>query len=196
MEAIIVEKVCKEHKDLINEYFKNNGKKIYAMIDKILFKLKFNVEKSDFYSLGSEIFLDALCRYDKSKSFDGFLYSCLMNKFKTEMTKRNRQKRMADSNAISIDTPIGEDEYTLADMIASNIDIEKEIIGSDEDIQSDERIERYLDSLSRIQRKIITMKMQDIEVQHIKKELNLTDKQYSDYMQEAIQYEHIRLLHI
>lgn len=196
MEAIIVEKVCKEHKDLINEYFKNNGKKIYAMIDKILFKLKFNVEKSDFYSLGSEIFLDALCRYDKSKSFDGFLYSCLMNKFKTEMTKRNRQKRMADSNAISIDAPIGEDECTLADMIASNIDIEKEIIGSDEDIQSDERIERYLDSLSRIQRKIITMKMQDIEVQHIKKELNLTDKQYSDYMQEAIQYEHIRLLHI
>lgn len=63
MDSMKVKKVCEKHEDLINLYFKENGKKLYTMIDQILFKLKFDVEKNDFYSLGSEIFLDALCRY-------------------------------------------------------------------------------------------------------------------------------------
>ena len=114
------------------------------------------------------------------------------------MTRRNRQKRQADKNSISIDTPIGDENgsYTLGDMIASNINIEKEILGDDTDIIMDERIERYLKSLSKIQRKIIELKMQNVEVQHIKEELGLTDSQYSSHMQEVVQYEHIRLLHI
>lgn len=198
MDSIAVKKVCEKHKDLVDTYFENEGKKLYSMIDKILFKLKFDVEKSDFYSLGSEIFLDALCRYDEMQDFNGFLYSCLTNKFKTEMTRRNRQKRQADKNSISIDTRIGDEEgkCTLGDMIASNINIEKEILGDDADIIMDEKIERYLESLSKIQRKIIEMKMQNVEVQHIKEELGLTDSQYSSHMEEVVQYEHIRLLHI
>ena len=113
------------------------------------------------------------------------------------MTRRNRQKRQADRMAVSLDAPIGEEDGgTLADMIASNIDIEKDILGSQEDIIMDEKIERYLKSLSKIQRKIIEMKMQNVEVQHIKEELGLTDSQYSSHMEEVVQYEHIRLLHI
>ena len=114
------------------------------------------------------------------------------------MTRRNRQKRQADKNSISIDTRIGDEDgkCTLGDMIASNIDIEKDILGDDADIIMDEKIERYLESLSKIQRKIIEMKMQNIEVQHIKEELGLTDSQYSSHMEEVVQYEHIRLLHI
>lgn len=169
------------------------------MVDKILIKLKFyDVDNEDFYSLANEIFVDVLNRYNRSQSFDGFLYSCLMNKFKTEMTRRNRKKRQADKNLISIDTPIGNEDGNsiLADMIASNINIEREILGDDADIIMEEKIERYLKSLSKIQRKIIEMKMQNVEVQHIKEELGLTDSQYSSHMQEVVQYEHIRLLHI
>ena len=45
------------------------------------------------------------------------------------MTRRNRQKRQADKNAISIDTPIGDEDgtSTLGDMIAHHSTIEKEI---------------------------------------------------------------------
>lgn len=198
MDSLTVKRAYEKHKDLVDSYFKNDGKVLYTLIDKILFKLKFDVEKSDFYSLGSEIFLDALCRYDEMQDFNGFLYSCLTNKFKTEMTRRNRQKRQADKNSISIDTRIGDEDgkCTLGDMIASNINIEKEILGDDTDIIMDEKIERYLESLSKIQRKIIEMKMQNVEVQHIKEELGLTDSQYSSHMEEVVQYEHIRLLHI
>ena len=198
MDSVAVKRACEKHKDLVDLYFGNDGKALYSLIDKVLFKLKFDVEKSDFYSLGSEIFLDALCRYDEMQDFNGFLYSCLSNKFKTEMTRRNRQKRKADRDSISIDTPIGNEDgsSTLGDMIASNINIEKEILGDDSDIIMDEKIERYLESLTKIQRKIIEMKMLNVEVQDIKEELGLTDSQYSSHMQEVVQYEHIRLLHI
>ena len=136
-------------------------------------------------------------RYDGKQDFNGFLYSCLTNKFKTEMTRRNRQKRQADKMALSWETPINDEgNSTLSDMIASNVNIENEILGDDADIIMDEKIERYLNSLSKIQRKIIEMKMQNVEVQHIKEELGLTDSQYSTHMEEVIQYEHIRLLHI
>ena len=80
MDSVTVKKSCEKHKDLVDLYFKNDGKVLYSLIDKVLFKLKFDVEKSDFYSLGSEIFLDALCRYDETQDFNGFLYSCLINK--------------------------------------------------------------------------------------------------------------------
>ena len=199
MNSETVKIACDKHATLVNTYFKNDAKKLNIMIDKILFKLKFDVDKNDFYSLGNEIFLDALCRYDSKQDFNGFLYSCLTNKFKTEMTRRNRQKRQADRMALSLETPIGDEEdggSTLGDMIASNINIEKEILGDDSDIIMDEKIERYLKSLSKIQRKIIEMKMQNVEVQHIKEELGLTDSQYSSHMEEVVQYEHIRLLHI
>jgi RNA polymerase sigma factor (sigma-70 family) len=184
---------------ILNTYYAKNAKKLHTMVDKILFKLRFHdVDNEDFYSLANEVFVDVLKRYDGKQDFDGFLYSCLYRKFCTEMTRRNRQKRQADKMALSWETPIGEDDRssTLGDMIASNIDIEKEILGDDSDIIMDEKIERYLKSLSKIQRKIIEMKMQNVEVQHIKEELGLTDNQYSSHMQEVVQYEHIRLLHI
>ena len=186
--------------DIVNSFYADNAKKLRNMVDKILFKLKFvDVDNEDFYSLANEIFVDVLKRYDGKQDFNGFLYSCLMNKFKTEMTRRNRQKRQADKMSLSLETPIGDEEdggSTLGDMIASNINIEKEILGDDSDIIMDEKIERYLKSLSKIQRKIIEMKMQNVEVQHIKEELGLTDSQYSSHMEEVVQYEHIRLLHI
>ena len=60
----------------------------------------------DFYSLANEVFVDVMARYDDSQSFDAFLYSCLLNKVKTEMTRRNCEKRKADRMSISIDTPL------------------------------------------------------------------------------------------
>ncbi len=184
---------------ILNEYYENNASKLRKIVNAILQRFGGLSDKDfdDFYSLANEVFVDVLKRYDESgQSFDTFLYCCLCNKIKTEMTKRNRERRKADRMSVPIDTPIGTDgKSTLADMIASNIDIEKEVLDSVSDVE-DEIIERYLASLSKIQRKIIEMKMQDIEVIRIKKVLNLTDKQYSSHMRQAVQYEHIKLLHI
>lgn len=184
---------------ILNEYYKNNASKLRNVVNAILQRFGGLCDKDfdDFYSLANEVFVDVLKRYDESgQSFDTFLYCCLCNKIKTEITRRNRERRKADRMSVPIDTPIGDDgKSTLADMIASNIDIEKEVLDGVSDV-GDEIIERYLASLSKIQRRIIEMKMQNIGVIRIKKMLNLSDKQYSSYMKQAVQYEHIRLLHI
>ena len=195
MDSATVKKSCEKHKDLVDLYFKNDGKVLYSLIDKVLFKLKFDVEKSDFYSLGSEIFLDALCRYDETQDFNGFLYSCLINKFRTEMTRRNRQKRQCDNNSISIDTPIGDDDgnFTIGDTIASKSTIEKEFFEEREESYSKEMC-RYLGRLSDLQKEVLRLISIGFMPSEILEELHINKKIYEDCYQAIHSYRNISLL--
>ena len=195
MNSIAVKKACEKHKDLVDTYFENDAKVLYTLIDKVLFKLKFDVEKSDFYSLGNEIFLDALCRYDETQDFNGFLYSCLMNKFKTEMTRRNRQKRQGDNNAISIDTPIGDDDgkFTIGDIIASKIFIEKEFFEEREETYSKEMC-KYLSRLSNLQKEVLRLISIGFMPSEILEELHINQKMYEDCYNAIHAYRNISLL--
>lgn len=196
MDSTKVKKVCEKHEDLINLYFKENGKKLYTMIDQILFKLKFDVEKSDFYSLGSEIFLDALCRYDEAQDFNGFLYSCLMNKFKTEMTRRGRQKRQADKNAISIDTPISDkdENFTIGDTIASDKTIESELFEEENKEEWRPEVKEYLERLSPLQRQIAFLLSDENTPEEICEELHITMKHFENSVKRILADERIRPL--
>lgn len=193
MDSATVKIACEKHKDLIDLYFKNDGKVLYGLIDKVLFKLKFDVEKSDFYSLGSEIFLDALCRYDETQDFNGFLYSCLINKFKTEMTRRNRQKRQCDNNSISIDTPIGDENFTIGDTISSKSTIEKEFFEEREECYSKEMC-RYLGRLSELQKEVLRLISIGFMPSEILEELHINQKMYEDCYQAIHSYRNISLL--
>ena len=196
MDSTKVKKVCEKHEDLINLYFKENGKKLYTMIDQILFKLKFDVEKSDFYSLGSEIFLGALCRYDEAQDFNGFLYSCLINKFKTEMTRRGRQKRQADKNAISIDTPISDkdENFTIGDTIASDKTIESELFEEENKEEWRPEVKEYLEKLSPLQRRIAFLLSDENTPEEICEELHITMKHFENSVKRILADERIRPL--
>ena len=218
MEAIIVKRVCEKHKNLVNLYFENNGKKLYAMIDKILLKLKFDVEKSDFYSMGSEIFLDALCRYDETQDFNGFLYSCLMNKFKTEMTRRGRDKRCCkivveendDGKIIYVEKIVKDDSldreissskhnkdvsenYTLGDMVADKKTVESEIFKEDKDEWRVE-VKEYLAKLSPLQKKIAFLLSDNNTPDEICEELHITMKHFENSVKRILADERIRPL--
>ena len=195
MDSATVKKSCEKHKDLVDLYFKNDGKVLYSLIDKVLFKLKFDVEKSDFYSLGSEIFLDALCRYDETQDFNGFLYSCLINKFRTEMTRINRQKRQCDNNSISIDTPIGDDDgnFTIGDTIASKSTIEKEFFEEREEGYS-KKMCRYLGRLSDLQKEVLRLISIGFMPSEILEELHINQKMYEDCYQAIHSYRNISVL--
>ena len=193
MDSATVKKSCEKHKDLVDLYFKNDGKVLYGLIDKVLFKLKFDVEKSDFYSLGSEIFLDVLCRYNETQDFNGFLYSCLINKFKTEMTRRNRQKRQGDNNSISIDTPIGDENFTIGDTISSKSTIEKEFFEEREECYSKEMC-RYLGRLSELQKEVLRLISIGFMPSEILEELHINQKMYEDCYQAIHSYRNISLL--
>lgn len=176
---------------ILNTYYENNAKKLRQIVDGILVRFGGLSDKDydDFYSLANEVFVDVIERYDSSQSFGGFLYSCLSNKIKSEMTKRNRYKRMIDRMSVSIDEVVNdEDDTTIGDMIASNFDLEKEL-GFE-----NEMVMEYLAGLTDVQRKIIEMKMDGVAIGEIKQKLGLTTKQYENHCKECKSFAKVSIL--
>lgn len=166
------------------------------MVDKILLKFGGLSDKDldDFYSLANEVFVDVMRRYDGSQSFDGFLYSCLSNKIKTEVTRRNRKKRKADRMSISIDTPVGDDEnITIGDMIADDITVEKEVFEKKEEGYS-KRMLMYLSRLSSMQKEVLRLNIAGYLPGEIKEELHISEKQYADCYAAIHSYRNVSVL--
>ena len=182
---------------ILNSYYENNAQKLRTVVDKILFKLKFHdVDNEDFYSLANEIFVDVLNRYDGKQDFNGFLYSCLMNKFKTEMTRRCRQKRQSDKNSVSIDTPIGDEDgsSTLGDTIASDKTVESEVFKEESKEEWRKEVKEYLKKLSPLQRKIAFLLSDNNTPDEICEELHITMKHFENSVKRILADERIRPL--
>lgn len=178
-------------------YYSNNAKKLHNTVDKIL--LKFGgisgKDVDDFYSLANEVFVDVMRRYDGAQSFDGFLYSCLLNKIKTEITRRNREKRKADRMSISIDTPIGDDENTtIGDLIADEKTVERELFEDNKKEEWRKEVNEYLNSLSPLQRKIAFLLSDNNTPSEICEELHITIKHFENSMKRILADERIKPL--
>ncbi len=177
-------------------YYANNARKLHKVVDKILLKFGGLSDKDldDFYSLANEVFTDVMRRYDDSQSFDAFLYSCLLNKIKTEMTRRNREKRKADRMSISIDTPVGDDENsTIGDMICDDFSIEKEIFEKNDEGYSRKML-LYLSRLSNLQKEVLRLNIAGYLPNEIREELHITDKQYNDCQAAIHSYRNVSVL--
>lgn len=181
---------------ILNTYYADNAKKLHNTVDKIL--LKFgglsNKDLDDFYSLANEVFVDVMKRYNDSQSFDGFLYSCLFNKIKTEMTRRNREKRKADRMSISIDTPVGEDKsLTLGDTIADDFDVEKEVLEDNEEEYSSKML-LYLNRLSNLQKEVLKLNISGYLPNEIREVLHINEKEYADCYAAIHSYRNVSVL--
>lgn len=182
--------------EILTAYYADNAKKLHKMVDKILLKFGGLSDKDadDFYSLANEVFVDVIKRYDSLKPFDAFLYSCLLNRIKTEMTKRNRKKRKADRMSVSIDMPLGDDENsTLGDMLADNFDIEKEVFDNNEEGYS-RKMRLYLGQLSHIQKEVLELMTAGYLPNEIMEELHINEKQYTDCNAAIHSYRNISVL--
>ena len=181
---------------ILDGYYKDNAQKLRAIVDKLLRDFGGISQKDydDFYSLANAVFAGALKQYDAARDFDGFLYSCLSNRIKTEITRRNRIKRRADMTAISIDTPIGgESGATIGDTLQSEFDITKEI-DRETGLFRDDKVVRYLDRIPVRTRQILEMKMESIPASDIKKILKLSDKDYERSYQQARFFDYTSIL--
>lgn len=181
---------------LLIAYYADNAKKLHNMVDKILLKFGGLSDKDldDFYSLSNEVFVDAMRKYDESQSFDAFLYSCLLNKIKTEITRRNRDKRKADRMCISIDTSLGDNEdFTIGDMIADDFTIEKELFEKREEGYS-QRMLLYLSRLSTLQKEILRLDTAGYLPGEIREELHINEQQYADCYAAIRSYRNISVL--
>ena len=183
-------------KQILNTYYADNAKKLHRVVDKILLKFGGLSDKDldDFYSLANEVFVDVMAKYDTSQSFDGFLYSCLSNKIKSEMTKRNREKRKADRMSISIDTPIGDDKsITIGDTIADDFDVEKEVLEDDDEEYSSKML-LYLSRLSNLQKEVLKLNISGYFPNEIREELHISEKEYADCYAAIHSYRNVSVL--
>ena len=189
--------IIKPHSQkIMDAYYANNAKKLHKNVDKILLKFGGLSDKDldDFYSLANEVFVDVIARYDDSRPFDSFLYSCLTNKIKTEITRRNREKRRADRMSVSIDTPIGDDENsTIGDMIADDFSIEKEVFEKKEEGYSRKML-LYLSRLSAVQKEVLRLNIAGYLPGEIREELHISEKQYADCYAAIHSYRNVSLL--
>ena len=177
-------------------YYDNNAAKLRRTVDKILMKFGGISDKDtdDFYSLANEVFVNVMRRYDDSQSFDAYLYSCLLKKIKTEMTRRNREKRMTDRMTVSIDMPVGNDgDDTIGDLIADDFVIEREVFEKDEEKYS-RRMLLYLDRLSGLQREVLRLYTDGYLPNEIREELHIGEKQYADCLAAIRSYRNISVL--
>lgn len=182
---------------LLITYYSDNAKKLHKIVDKILLKFGGLSEKDldDFYSLANEVFVEVMRKYDNSQPFDAFLYSCLVNKIKTEMTRRNRDKRKADRLSISLDTLIDDDEnYTIGDMIADEFTIEKELFEKENRGEWRKEVVEYLNNLSPLQRKIACLLSDDNTPDEICEELHITMNHFENSMKRILSNEKIKPL--
>ncbi len=182
--------------EMMEAYYENNAGKLRRMVERIL--LKFGKlsewDLDEFYSLANEVFADVIERYDGARSFDAFLYSCLFNRIKTELTRMNREKRRADRLAVSIDTCIDEEEnITLGDIIAGDFLIEREVLEKGEEKFS-RRTRAYLSRLSNVQRNVLCMCADGYSSDEIREKLRISKKQYADCRAAIHSYRNISAL--
>ncbi len=167
---------------ILESYYKNDAEKLHKMVRKILRRLGFCsfIDYEDFYSLANEVFADTIQKYDETQSFDGFLYSCLSKRFKSEMTRQNRQKRQADRMALSMEIPVGGEEVsTLGETIPHPSDVEKEVFEKREEGYSG-RMLLYLSKLSSLQREVLRLGAAGYQPNEIKEELHMDEKEYTN----------------
>lgn len=186
------------------DYYCGNGNKVLKKItDPILQKFwsLSPADYDDFYSIGALTVWDCEKRFDKSQGvpFEPFLKGCLKRKFYTEMTARGRDKRInKEKNEDGSYSPIqnysleasigGEGELLLENIIASDFDIEKEL-NEEIAISDNDRMQKYFNVLSDRQRRIANLIMCGYSHNEIKKELNLTEKQYIDSLKDMKSFE-------
>lgn len=183
--------------DILDTYYADNAKKLHRMVDKILCKFGglSDKDRDDFYSLANEVFVDVLKRYDHKQAFETFLYSCLLNKAKTEVTKRNREKRKADRMCVSLDGVNNDDEGCgLLEFIASDFNTFEEVVKRQGSGQYQDKIQHYISRLSNRQVNILNYLIDGYKPVEIQKKFHISSAEYSDDLKTMRSYENIKIL--
>ena len=191
-----------EQQELVSEYCKNNMSKL-KRITFSYFK-EFNLppsEHDEMYSLAQEVLMKSAVTYVDSKGakFSTFLIGNIRKAIFTwyrDNYQRDKRRNLArDENGkklldehknpviipdISFDVSSFDDEgIELKEKIASDFDVERE---SEFNFDSEDKVDMFLNSLSKKQRTLLELKMDGFDSDQIKCKLDISDREYSKIM--------------
>lgn len=151
----------------------------------------------DFYSIANETLWKAYNAYDPDMGvgFEGFLRSCLEKKFKSELTRRHRQKRIIDRFAVSLDAvdDDGED-CCLLDFIPSASDTFEEAVRETDGGEYRDKIRQYISRLSNQQVNILNLLIDGYKPNEIQRILGISPKGYAENLYTMRSYENVKIL--
>lgn len=194
---------------LINDYCDNNMSKLKKISCDAFFRYGIpQYEHDELYDDAMDVLMESVITFDLSKgaNFNTYLTnnikkSCIdwyrdnyqRGKRKNLLTDKNGKIVKVDKDGnvtdddkgkpviisdTSFDAPTEEDN-DLAERIASNFNIEDK---SEFDFSTDEKVDNFIDSLPKIQKNILLMRMENVPADNIKQKLNISDREYSSAM--------------
>lgn len=185
---------------LLQPYCENGMKKLKRMSRSIFMRFNeplTNADYDDFYSIANITLWQAYNSYDPDLgvNFEGFLHTCLQKKFKSELTKRHRQKRLLNQFTVSLDAVnADDDERTLYDTIPSNFNTFEETVKRQGKDQFQDKVQQYISKLSRQQVNLLNLLLDGYKPKEIRRKLMMSEKRYTDELQIMRSYENIKIL--
>lgn len=193
----------------LDYYCGEENRRLKCIVDSILRKFGgiYPCDYDDFYSLAAMVCWKSEEQYnpDKGVPFEAFFRNRLKNKIKTMITARNRDKRtmkIIDEDTgnkipvpdIRLDAPISKDgEYTIGDITPSMSDLET-VIFEEKRVEYSEKMMKYLDRLSNIQREVLRLNVAGYVQSEIIEELHITYKEYIECMAAIHSYRNVSVL--
>lgn len=165
-------------------------------------------EYDELYDDAMNVLMESVVKFDSSQtaSFNTYLTNNIKNsvidwyrdnyqrcKRKNLLTDKNGKIVKVDKNGnvtdddkgkpviipdTSFDAPTEEDN-DLVEKIASDFNVEDK---SEFDFSADEKVDNFIDSLPKIQKNILLMRMENVPADNIKQKLNISDREYSSAM--------------
>ena len=193
----------------INEYCVNDMSKLKKISYNAFFRYGIPAHEHDeLYDDAMNVLMESVINFDSSQgaSFKTYLINNIKKsvidwyrdnyqrcKRKNLLTDKNGKIVKVDKNGnvtdddkgkpviipdTSFDAPTEEDN-DLVEKIASDFNIEDK---SEFDFSADEKVDNFIDSLPKIQKNILLMRMENVPADNIKQKLNISDREYSSAM--------------
>lgn len=193
----------------INEYCVNDMSKLKKISYNAFFRYGIPAHEHDeLYDDAMNVLMESVINFDSSRgaSFKTYLINNIKKsvidwyrdnyqrcKRKNLLTDKNGKIVKVDKNGnvtdddkgkpviipdTSFDAPTEEDN-DLVEKIASDFNVEDK---SEFDFSADEKVDNFIDSLPKIQKNILLMRMENVPADNIKQKLNISDREYSSAM--------------
>lgn len=196
-----------QQEQMLNKYCSNEMQKLKKMCYPKICKIGgiSQMDYDDLYSIALDVLRYSVERYDSSQNckFSTYLSGNIDRKYSTYVRDKLREKRSGEAQydedgnrvfnqTVSLDD-CAEDGTDLNEKIASDFKIEDNL-SEQMCLSSDERVDKYLNSLSNKQRDIAELAVQGYKPFEIREKLNLTEKQYTDLLKDMKTFEKSRIL--
>ena len=178
-----------EQKALVEQYLSDGYKRVKQCIRTTLRRKVSPQEMDDYIGIAHLALMKAAACFNPNKrmSFMSFANLNICSAIKTELTRQNRDGRLTDKRAQSLEAPIGENEdMRIMDILSCNGEIT---------VREKRLIQQYLATLPEKAKTVLRLRINGLDYLTIRKKLGYDTKQMKDVLLALQKYERASILY-